>query len=128
MENVLRLWIASGPIGHYMATVPKHVEEAHKLGFEMNLWNLQMVADPVKEVILSLTLATFNHVLWIASGLIGHYMATVPKHVEEELKLGPEQNLWKLHMVADSVKEVILGLTLATLNHALWIASGLIGH
>ena len=95
IKNVLVLWIASGLIGHYMDNVPKHVEEAYKFGPEQNLWKLQVVEDPVKEITLSLKLAMFTNVLWIASFLIGHYMDIVPKHVEEALKLGSEQNSWE---------------------------------
>ena len=86
------LCIASFLIGHYMDIVPKHVEKAFKLGCEQKSLELQMVGDPVKEVKLSLKLATFGDVLLIASGLIGHYRDIVPKHVEEARKLGSEQN------------------------------------
>ena len=46
-----------------------------------------MVGDLVEEVTLSLKLAMINNVLCIASGLIGQYMDSVPKHVEKAFEL-----------------------------------------
>ena len=125
INNVL--CIASGPIGQYMDSVPKHVEEARKFGPEQNSWELQMVGELVEEVKLGLKLVMINNVLFIASGLIGQYMDIVPKHVEKAFKLWWEQKSWVLQMVGDPVKEVKLHPKLATFGAVLWIASGLFG-
>ena len=116
--------IVDGGVGVLGEVVPNRVEEEHRAGQELLLFNQIVEEQGVRDPLLKAGHATLSVAVLIVDGGVGVLGEVVPNHVEEEHRAGPDLLLFNQIVEEQTVRDLLLKINRVTISAAPKTANG----